>query len=280
VIILQQLGLSFLGLVNVPLRAWYTPGVPLLRTPSATLFLIGLGVLVLRPKDHRFHLLALWILAICIPGGLSDSVPAAQRYVALAPALAIIVGFGLDQIAVQFGELIKHYKGIINLAALLAIIILSVGELNFYYFVHTPRSEFGGANSLVAQRLADTLANKSPEWEVLFWGFPRMGYYSIPSLQYLVPEINGLDMNSPWGSSQNPQPTRDYLIFVFLPDHEHQIPAVQSDYPGGVLIQEFDRSGRTLYWLYEFAPETKSSLPILQQFCGNLVYELEHCHGF
>jgi len=271
-ILLQQLGLSFLGLVNVPLRAWYTPGVPLLRLPSAILFLVGLGVLILKPKDNRFHLLALWITAICIPGGLSESVPAAQRYVALAPALAIMVGFGLDEIAVQLGQLIKRFKGIINLAALLAIIILSVGELNFYFFVYTPKSEFGGANSLVAQRLADTLQDKSPDWEVLFWGYPRMGYYSIPSLQYLVPEINGLDMNAPWRSSQNPQPTSDHLIFVFLPDHEHQIPDVQADYPGGNLIQEFDRSGRSLYWLYEVAPETQSNLPINPQSTGILVY--------
>ena len=215
-ILLQQLGLSFLGLVNVPLRAWYTPGVPLLRMPSATLFLVGLGVLILKPKDHRFHLLALWIIAICIPGGLSDSVPAAQRYVALAPALAIMVGFGLDEIAVQLGQLIKRYNGIINLAALLAIIILSIGELNFYYFVHTPKSEFGGANSLVAQRLADTLQDKSPEWEVLFWGYPRMGYYSIPSLQYLVPEIKGLDMNAPWRSApESPTNQRSSDICIF-----------------------------------------------------------------
>ena len=106
-----------------------------------------------------------------------------------------------------------------------------------------------------------------------------MGYYSIPSLQYLVPHIKGLDMNSPWGSSQNPQPTSDHLMFVFLPDHEHQIPVVQRDYPGGVLIQEFDRSGRALYWLYEVAPKTTSNLPILHLFSGYIVYELENCHG-
>jgi hypothetical protein len=81
-----------------------------------------------------------------------------------------------------------------------------------------------------------------------------MGFYSIPSLQYLAPEAKGLDMNQPWGSPQNPSPNSDYLMFVFLPDHENQIPAVQEDYPKGKLTQEFDKNGQTLYWLYEVSP--------------------------
>lgn len=257
-IILQQLGTSFLGLINVPLRAWYTPGVPLLRMPSATLFLVGLGVLFLKLRDTRLHLLGLWIIAICIPGGLSDSVPAAQRYVAIAPALAILVGYGLDQIAVQISQLFKRFAKILNYVALLVIVIISLDELNYYFFDYTPRSDFGGANSLVAQRLANTLKDKPGDAEVLFWGSPRMGYYSIPSIQYLVPDIHGLDMNYPWGSTQNPAPTSDHLIFVFLPDHETQLTAIQEDYPGGVLTHEFDHNGNTLYWLYEFMPETQS----------------------
>jgi 4-amino-4-deoxy-L-arabinose transferase-like glycosyltransferase len=255
-IILQQIGLSFLGLINEPLRAWYTPGVPLLRPAAATLFLIGLGTLLLKPRDHRFHLLGLWIIAICLSGGLSDSVPAAQRYVAIAPALAILIGFGLDQIAVQISQIFKRFGSIVHPLALCVIVIISLGELQFYYCEYTPNSDFGGANGQVAQRLAYTLHDRSSHWEVLFWGFPRMGYYSIPSIQYLVPEIKGLDMNQPWGSPQNPKPTSDYLIFILLPDHESELDAIRDDYPGGKLIHEFDTNGQTLYWLYEISPET------------------------
>ncbi|MCJ7703778.1 MAG: glycosyltransferase family 39 protein, partial [Anaerolineales bacterium] len=258
-ILLQQVGLSFLALVHTPLRHWYTPGVPLLRIPSAILFLLGLGTAFLKPRDSRFHLLGLWILAICIPGGLSESVPAAQRYVALAPALALLVGYGLDHTAQQIGQLWPRFQKYIHGLAFLAILVIGLGELQFYYFEYTPSSEFGGANSLVAQNLADTLAEKPNQVEVLFWGAPRMGYYSIPSLQYLVPEIKGLDMTHPWGSAQNPQPTSDELIFVLLPDHEGELAAIQADFPVGSLVQEFDRNGHTLYWLYEVTPEVQSS---------------------
>ena len=164
-IILKQLGSSFLGLVYLPLRFWYLPGVPLLRTPSATLFLMGLGALLLKPKNSRFHLLGLWILTICIPGGLSESVPVAQRYVAIGPALAFLVGYGLGLIAVQVGQLVKPLKNITHYLPILGIVVISIGDFQFYYFEYTPNSEFGGANSLVAQRLADTLDGKSPDWQ-------------------------------------------------------------------------------------------------------------------
>jgi 4-amino-4-deoxy-L-arabinose transferase-like glycosyltransferase len=253
-IILKQLGSSFLGLVSLPLRFWYLPGVPLLRTASATLFLVGLGSLLLKPRDTRLHLLGLWILAICIPGGLSESVPAAQRYVAIAPALAILVGYGLEQIAAQIGQVWNPPRNLVYYLALLAMVVLCIGELRFYYFEYTPDSEFGGTNSLVAQRLADSLEHKTTEWQVLFWGAPRMGYYSIPSLQYLVPEIEGLDMTHPWGSPDNPQPTSNQLVFVLLPDHEGELPAIQDDFPDGILTRELDRKGQPLYWLYEVTP--------------------------
>jgi hypothetical protein len=172
--------------------------------------------------------------------------------------LAILVGYGLDQIAVQVSQLFKRFGTILNYAALLAIVFISLDELNFYYFDYTPRSDFGGANSLVAQRLANTLQDKPSEVQVLFWGSPRMGFYSIPSLQYLVPDIHGLDMNYHWGSPQNPEPTSENLIFVLLPNHETELNTIQVDYPGGVLTQEFDHVGKTLYWLYEYAPESQS----------------------
>jgi hypothetical protein len=63
-------------------------------------------------------------------------------------------------------------------------------------------------------------------------------------------------MNHPWGSDQNPTPSSDHLLFVFLPEHEDQIPSIKDVYPGGKLVQEYDQDGRILYWLYEISPGT------------------------
>jgi 4-amino-4-deoxy-L-arabinose transferase-like glycosyltransferase len=252
-ILAQQLGLSFLALFKVPLHFWYDPNVPLLRPLSASLFLIGTITLIARVRDSRFVLLGIWILAFVLTGALSESVPASQRYVAIAPALAICVGYGLS---VLLHRLSGFWPGLLGVSfgiGLLAICLIGIDEINFYFYKYTPNSDLGGFNTLVAQRLADYLENKKENWSVLLYGSPNLGYDSIPSLRYRLPDVVGLDMVAPWGSSENPVPQGDHLIFVFLPNHEQDLQQVQSSLPGGKLIEEYGLNHQLLYWSYELS---------------------------
>ncbi len=258
-IVLHQIALSLQGFAHIPLRMWYQPGTPLLRLIPAVLFFVGLGLLLRKPRDDRTILLLMWILVFGIMNGFSEGAPAAQRYVAVAPAVAILVGYGLAESGSLLSGLWPRYRRIVSIAALAFMVLLSLDELRFYFQVYTPQSDLGGENTLVAARLADYLRNKSSQWEVAFFGSPRMGYYSIASLPYLAPHIKGYDMNHPWGSLENPQLQSDYLIFVFLPGLEADLEAVQNSYPGGELLQETTADGRLLYWLYEYATEEVSS---------------------
>ncbi len=79
-----------------------------------------------------------------------------------------------------------------------------------------------------------------------------MGFYSIPSLQYLVPGIEGIDIDQPWGAPENPLPTANRLILIFLPIREDQIALVQADYPGGRLSSMTAADGQILYWRYDY----------------------------
>jgi hypothetical protein len=252
-IIAQQLGLSFLALFKIPLHFWYDPNVPLLRPLSAALFLIGIMTLIARGRDSRFVLLGIWILTFVLTGALSESVPASQRYVAIAPALAICVGYGLSALLHRLSDL---WPGMLRASfgiGLLLICLIGIDEINFYFLEYTPNSDLGGFNTLVVQRLADYLENKKENWSVLLYGSPNLGYASIPSLRYRLPDVIGLDMVAPWGSSQNPTPSSNHLIFVFLPNHEQDLQQVQSSLPGGKLMEEYGFDHQLLFWLYELS---------------------------
>src|SRR3972149_2232348 len=78
-----------------------------------------------------------------------------------------------------------------GLAVVGLVAVLALDDLRFYYIESTRTSDFGGDNGMVAQRLAEHLRYEPASAHVAFFGTPRMGYYSIPSLQYLVPQIAG-----------------------------------------------------------------------------------------
>lgn len=252
-IILKQAGLAVGSFTYEPLRAWYTPGVPLLRPFAASLFLIGIILLFLRRQKWYIIPIILWLFAFMAIGGLSESTPAAQRYVAAAPLCALLVGFGLSESTELLQSAFTRSKQWITFIAIILVTILAVGELNFYFRVYTPQSVISKAhsNDVVAQTLADYLKTKPDDSQVIFFGFPNMGYYSIPSTQYLVPDIKGLDINHAWSPADKAGITSNNLIFIFLPNNEQQIQPVQADYPGGKISSIPAADGNELYKMYE-----------------------------
>lgn len=254
-ILLRQIGISLLGYAHRPIRMWYDPGTPLLRPASATLFFLGISLLLLKLREERTFLIGFWLIGLSLVGGLSESTPAAQRYVAVAPAVALVIGYALSETAGYLTHLWKRHTRLIYTLALVVMLLISADELRFYYLEYTPRGNFGGENTLVAQRLADYLQSKSSKWKVLFFGYPRMGYASIASLPFLASHIQGYDMNNPWGSPLNPTPTSDHLLFVFLPGLENELSAVKQSYPHGNLHREQGADEKVLYWLYQVPSE-------------------------
>jgi len=257
-IVLEQLRLGVFGFTYVNIRYWYNPGVPLLRPVSATLFILGLILLMRKPKDSRSLLLGLWLLVFIFLVSFSESTPASQRLVGVSGAVAIIIGYGAMETLSVLGQLSPRLAKAFIYLGLCLIVITGLDDLRFYFLEYEPSSDFGGDHTLIAQNLADLLKGRSSEWEVLFFGAPQMGYRSIMSLSYLVPQIRGVDMPGSWGALNNPTPTSDHLVFVFLPDHAADLASVQLDYPDGKLreIQRRYPNYGVLYWTYEVSSET------------------------
>lgn len=252
-IVLSQVGMAIGSFTYEPLRAWYTPGVPLLRPFAAGLFMIGIILLFFRRQKWIIIPLMLWLVAFMAIVGLSESTPAAQRLVAAAPACALLVGFGLSESTELLGRTFEKGRRWIGIISIFLVAVLAADELNFYFFVYTPQNLISDArgNGEIAQTLANYLETKPKDMQVVFFGSPSMGYYSVPSIQYLVPEIKGFDVNQAWPPAEKPATTSNHLLFVFLPNNLEQIPPVQADYPRGKLTSIPALDGQLLYKLYE-----------------------------
>lgn len=248
-IVKEMIWTSLKTFVSAPTQVWYPADVPIMRPTSAVLFLAGLILLLFQIKQPITWMLFFWLGIFALAGGLSVPASSAQRYVAVIPACALVIGSSMSEIIDLITKARQERVRILTLAAAILLVGLGVSDLYYYFKVYTPNTELGGANTLVAQRLAETLKDEEP-LDVAFFGGSRMNYYSISSIPFLAPQINGVNFYAPWGTEESPELTADTIIFVFLPDQESNLELVRQDFPDGELVVEFDRHDNILYWLY------------------------------
>ena len=254
-ILLEQFTLGFGAYVFVPLRHWYRPEIPILRPVPAAFFMIGLVFLFFSRQKKLNLLLILWLTAFAVIGALSESTPASQRYPASAPAVAMLVAIGLSETAKLIQVIWPRFEKIAKNSVIIVAIILAYSEASFYFFIYTPKSsiDMAQSNSMVGYRMGLYLRNRKDHPRIYFFGSPSMGFYSIPSTQYLAPQFkDGIDMNYPWGDQQNPPVEGDHLLFIILPFLQDDLAAIRTDYPGGKFSIEYSTDNQPLYYLYEY----------------------------
>ena len=108
----------------------------------------------------------------------------------------------------------------------------------------------GGINTQVATEVAYYLDEQDPTPDVYFFGFPRMGYGSLSTIAYLVPNVQAEDVLEPLSTPPSwrlNQPT----VFIFLPERVAELDYVRTAYPDGKYREMKQRNGDLLFLSYE-----------------------------
>ncbi|HNN13238.1 MAG TPA: glycosyltransferase family 39 protein [Anaerolineales bacterium] len=253
-ILLRQLWLGAESFTFLPLQHWYMSETAFLRPLYAGFFLLGLANIVARFKESRSLLFLGWFVLYILLGGLSESTPAAQRYSAAAPLGMLLFAHGLNETAGIFENLWPSITRYATVFVLAFAITASIADAGFYFNTYTPKTaiQFDHNNGAVAQAVANELRTKPKGTQVLFFGNPDMWFDSIPSIPYLAPQVEGLNMFQPWGALENPVPTSGHLIFIFLPLSSQDKQIIMDTFPNGTLLEFPGVDGRPLYWSYEY----------------------------
>jgi 4-amino-4-deoxy-L-arabinose transferase-like glycosyltransferase len=234
------------------LRSWYVLNHPMLLPIPAALFLVGLVIALRRALDLRYTWLLLWLAATIVVGGLSESAPAAQRYILAAPVVAILVALPLAELLgiLPSGNRVQRIVSAVGVGAILLAAVFF--DMRFYFTDYTPSRRFSDRNTEMAQDLGLLLSRTRVESQggpVYFFGQSRITFRSISTLPYLAPGVEGIDVNSPLTSPPE-WDVRAPAAFVFLPDDEADPPQVERAYPGGQVIARFAANGDLLYTVY------------------------------
>lgn len=247
-VMLNQFTLSIRAYTDVNMRMWYDSRTPMLLTIPAVFFFLGMALILARKRWAQAWMLFCWLGIITLTGALSQDTPAAQRYVAAAPAVALLVGYAVVSAADLLRQLAPQW-GRLWLALTIALMAwIGWNEYRQYFINYTPRSYFD-ENTLTANYLADYLADKPAGTELCFFGMPQMGFFSINSLPFLAPHIEGRDCEYPW-PADNPAPAGD-PVYVFLPHMESTFAQIKAQYPGGMEIEIPGIERPVLIWIYD-----------------------------
>ncbi len=239
-LMLAQFRTAALGFTSVNLRLSYEPCEPMLLALPASLFLMGVSLIVVRVRELRSIWLGLWLLAAIFVGGLSLSPPASQRYLLVVPAVAILVALPLVTVAEWLAEAWPAWRQAATAAALAVLAIAGWSDLRFYFGQFATGPAFGDINTEAAQSLAVWLARQDDQPFVYFLG-GRMGLHSHSNIAYLAPQTTGSDLPETVLAPSSLDVPR-HTLFVVLPERETELNAIQSAYPGGRTFRNYGRN--------------------------------------
>lgn len=250
-IILDQAVNGALGFTHEPLRLLYNPGSPLLLAGAGTLFLLGI-LWALLNFDLRYLLLILPLLAVIASNAISQDSPASQRYILAMPLVTLFMAVPLGEAVAWLRAQYPRYRTAIVAAAFALLAIVAAVDLNYYFNrVYNEGYVLGGLNTQVATEIAYYLRDKEPAGEdVFFFGFPRMGYFSLSTIPFLAPDKQAQDVIDPL-TAPSAFPVRGPTLFIFLPERLNELDYVRQQVPDGTYREFRAPNGELHFAVYK-----------------------------
>jgi hypothetical protein len=228
---------------------WYYASIPLLDYVSGLLFVLGLLWTMVRCRWPNNGLLLMWFwLGLGLGWVMTENPPSSQRMTVLAPALALLVGLGLDWL-IEMGQRVTGSSWDWLAGTLLLVIV--VLNLRYYFLVYTPTRVYGNPNAEIATELSRYLVEQEDDYVVHFYAPPFM-YWDFGTLAFMARDVEGVDV-PPVGEGEGPEPDLSRGVrFVFLAERLGELESARERYPGGQETSVYSDNGdRLLYVLYQ-----------------------------
>lgn len=234
--------------------AQYSLDIPLLDPASSVLFVFGVALLLVRWKRKEPFLLLAWLVGAAVFGGmLLRDPPESPRYVTTAPVLCLTVALALvELVRILRWALALPRLNVYDMGAV-AVGLLALWNISFYFHGYTPRNNFGWLNTEVATEMGRYLAAQPDRVHVYFFGAPRI-YFKFPTITFLAPTATGEDILEPITSPDElpEMPDDRRPVFIFLPERQEELEVVQERFPEGEVERVSRPSGdEGLFLSYE-----------------------------
>jgi len=234
---------------------WYRPSIPLLDFVSGVLFVLGMVWATARFRWPANGLTSLWFwLAVGVGWTLTENPPSSMRLVIVAPALALLVGLGLNWLTELGRRVFGGGQAVWTDVALVTLVAVAFLNLTYYFAVYTPTRVYGNPTAEVATELGRSLAQDDDGTTVYFYAPPFM-YWGFGTLSFLAQNVEGIDVPMPGGGESPELELNEGARFVFLPERLGELDGVRARVSDGVETPVYSNAdGRLLYVMYDVAP--------------------------
>jgi 4-amino-4-deoxy-L-arabinose transferase-like glycosyltransferase len=213
----------------------YRPGIPLLGFWPSICFVLGLAYTVSHLRDEANVTTGLWFFLGLIFGSVLMENPASShRLVILGPVLCAFVALGLVKVVILARQSLRFSRRASTIALIALVLLIGIMDVRFYFRVYTPNSEFGGPNTLVADRMGQYLHSLGGGWKAYMFTPPRI-YSGFPTIPYRAPEVPREDVVEPLTGRPTFVDSSFKAVFLFLPEREPELKVVRNAYPSGTL---------------------------------------------
>ncbi len=211
---------------------------PLLAGLLAVLTLLGLGGLVLRPRDPRWVALAGWFLTGFVGVIVTVETPNMQRMATAVPVLALAAALTLDSLArrveaVTAGGTARVRRAVAAVSTVAIALVaagLLVNEARFYFVDYAAMDRWPAPTVLgkaVAAQGTDTLVTTVGRYAPMVnAGWVRLLAFDIPRAA----------IGTPGSHLPLAVPADRNLSFLVYPKQAEYLPYLRDLYPGGTLM--------------------------------------------
>lgn len=226
---------------------------PVLNPAFALLALLGLGTCLLRLRDPRAFILALWFCIGTVGVIVTVETPNVLRYAVAVPALALFVGVLLDDLVRRVSVLRSEEAAQrpLRVVATVGAAVLVAGalfaEVRFYFIDYAKMSLWTGWNQegraltdLPEGTLSTSLGNS---FHMINSGWVRL----------LAHDAARGGIKSPGSDLPLPEEGLRGLSFSVYPNQEAYLPWLQTVYPGAQPV-DYTRAGEGLYFTLLYVP--------------------------
>lgn len=244
----DQLRYTILGFFSAPYRLWYTNASMLLPIP-AILFLVGILLSLKRFRDLRFAWLCLLLLSALVASTVTDYVPSGQRFVHIAPTVAILVSLPLAHLYAIARLSQPRVRRFLSVLAAVVILVVAANDVYFYFVEYSAGHRFRDQETEVANAVVEQVTATSPMDRVYLFGLPRLGFATHACMRYILGDHIGFDVPS----QDEGEHSLDFIgptLYLFLPERVGELEQIADKYPGGIRKDVYGDSGELLFVSY------------------------------